>query len=173
MDATVELLQEGGLRAAAPAAVAERAGAGKMSLYRHFGGKDELVAEALRQYVPTQVARLLGDWDDPDPRRRVLAVFDRLAGLADDGTLVACVYVTTRLEVGDAEHPAAPLAGAYKDEVAKAFAEPLRQMGHADPEGTARTISMLIDGAVMHAIVYGDSRPLKDARRVVEMVLDN
>jgi hypothetical protein len=38
-----------GLDAATPAAIAERAGGGKMSLYRHFAGKDELVAEALAE----------------------------------------------------------------------------------------------------------------------------
>ena len=47
LEATAELVTAGGLDAATPAAIAERAGAGKMSLYRHFAGKDELVAEAL------------------------------------------------------------------------------------------------------------------------------
>jgi AcrR family transcriptional regulator len=172
MDATVELIREGGLRAAAPAAIAERAGAGKMSLYRHFGGKDELVAEALRDFLPRQLALLLGDWDDKDPRRRILDVFDRLAHFADNGTLSACVYFGTRLEAG-ADHPAAPLAGEYKDEVARAFTNAVKELGHKDPETIGRMISMQVDGAVVHSIVYGDSRPLKDARRIVEILLDS
>ena len=49
IDAAAELVTVGGLDAATPAAIAERAGAGKMSLYRHFSGKDELVAEALAE----------------------------------------------------------------------------------------------------------------------------
>ena len=49
LDAAGELVTTGGLAAATPAAIAERAGAGKMSLYRHFSGKDELVAEALAE----------------------------------------------------------------------------------------------------------------------------
>ncbi|MET9625838.1 TetR/AcrR family transcriptional regulator [Lentzea sp. NPDC006480] len=173
MDATVELIREGGLRAAAPAAIAERAGAGKMSLYRHFGGKDELVAEALRDFLPRQLALLLGDWDDPDPRQRVLGVFDRLARFADKGTLRACVYVSTRLEVADADHPASPLAGEYKDLVTQAFAEAVEELGRKDSEAIGRMIAIQVDGAVVHAIVHGDSRPLKDARRVVEMLLDS
>src|SRR3954452_2099726 len=39
--AAYELLREGGLAGASPAQVAERAGASKMSLYRHFSGIDE------------------------------------------------------------------------------------------------------------------------------------
>ncbi|MEV6239811.1 TetR/AcrR family transcriptional regulator [Lentzea sp. NPDC051838] len=172
MDATVELIREGGLRAAAPAAIAERAGAGKMSLYRHFEGKDELVAEALRGFLPEQLALLLGDWDDPDPRQRVLGVFDRLADLADNGTLSACVYVGTLLETG-ADHPAASLAAEYKDLVAGAFTKAAKEMGHSDPETVGRMIAIQVDGAVVHGLVYGDSRPLKDARRIVEMLLDS
>jgi AcrR family transcriptional regulator len=49
LDATADLVTAGGLDAATPAAIAERADAGKMSLYRHFSGKDELVAEALAE----------------------------------------------------------------------------------------------------------------------------
>lgn len=171
MDATVELLREGGLRAAAPAAIAERAGAGKMSLYRHFGGKDDLVAAALRDHLPTQKQRLMGTRDDRGPRQWILAVFDRLAGLADDGTLTACVYLTTRLEVADLDHPAVSVAGEYKREIVEAFAELLREIGHEDAEPTARVISMLLDGAVVHSIIAGDSAPLKDARVAVERML--
>lgn len=172
MHATVELLREGGLRAAAPAAIAERAGAGKMSLYRHFGGKDELIAEALRDNSRgAQHKMLVGPEAEDDPRQRVLAIFDRLARRADEGTLRPCIYLTTRLEVAEADHPAAPVAGEYKREVASTLASWLREMDHSDPEFTARTISILIDGSIVHAIMLGSSAPIRDARHAVEILL--
>src|ERR1700754_2595455 len=85
LDATAELVTAGGLGAATPAAIAERAGAGKMSLYRHFSGKDELVAEALAQRDLDYRAWLLGDPGDGTPRERLLALFDRVADRADRG----------------------------------------------------------------------------------------
>ncbi|HEX4246281.1 MAG TPA: TetR/AcrR family transcriptional regulator [Pseudonocardia sp.] len=170
MHATVELLYEGGLRAAAPAAIAERAGAGKMSLYRHFDGKDDLVAAALRDYVPTQLERLLGPGNG-DPRQRILAIFDRLADYTEKGTLNTCVYVTTRLELSDADHPAAFVATEYKREFAAALAALLREMGHPEPDSTGRVISMLIDGATVHSLTAGDPGPIRDARNMVETLL--
>ncbi|MFC0438263.1 TetR family transcriptional regulator C-terminal domain-containing protein [Kutzneria buriramensis] len=62
--------------------------------------------------------------------------------------------------------------GAYEEEIAKAFTDTLRELAHPDPEAAARTISLLVDGSVAHSIVYGDSTPIKDARRMVEMLLD-
>src|ERR1700759_2996895 len=92
--ATADLVTTGGLDAATPAAIAERADAGKMSLYRHFSGKDELVAEALAQRDPDYRAWLFGDPADGTARERLLALFDRSAVLADRGgsSFIGCPY---------------------------------------------------------------------------------
>jgi AcrR family transcriptional regulator len=172
MDATVRLLREGGVQAATPAAIAERAGAGKMSLYRHFDGKDAVLTESLRDYAATQREGLLGPDDVGEPRERVLAIFDRLAGWADEGVLSPCIYVTTRLEVADACHPVAEVTSEYKRQVAAALAATLAELGHPSPEPTARVIAMLIDGAVIHSIIEGGSRPVREARATVETLLD-
>src|SRR5947199_10802499 len=44
-----ELFYRHGIRAVGVEAIAESAGTNKMTLYRHFASKDELVAEYLRQ----------------------------------------------------------------------------------------------------------------------------
>src|SRR5271163_4217770 len=83
LEATAELVTVGGLDAATPAAIAERAGAGKMSLYRHFSGKDELVAEALASRDLDYREWLLGLPADGTPCERLLALFDLVASNAD------------------------------------------------------------------------------------------
>lgn len=171
MNATVELLREGGIQAAAPAAVVERAGAGKMSLYRHFEGKDALVAESLRAFMPNQRQGLLGPRDEGTPRERLLGIFDRLATYGDDRVLVACIYLTTRLETGP-NHPAADITRAYKQQVAEALTLDLAEMDHPLPDATARVLQMLIDGAVTHAVITGSGQPLREARTAAEALLD-
>src|SRR5258705_7799886 len=47
--AAAELFYRHGIRAVGVEAIAEAAGTNKMTLYRHFASKDELVAEYLRQ----------------------------------------------------------------------------------------------------------------------------
>src|SRR2546423_9120522 len=103
LEAAAELVTLGGLDAATPAAIAERAGAGKMSLYRHFSGKDELVAEALAERDLYYRAWLVGDPADGTARERLLALFDRAAGPADEGgsSFIRCPYVSARLDVAD------------------------------------------------------------------------
>ncbi|MFC5519978.1 TetR/AcrR family transcriptional regulator [Polaromonas jejuensis] len=53
--AAMELLGQSGIAAVTMEAVAQRAGAGKASLYRRWKSKDELLAEALTLYSPIDV----------------------------------------------------------------------------------------------------------------------
>ena len=172
LEAAAELVTLGGLDAATPAAIAERAGAGKMSVYRHFAGKDELVAEALAERDLYYRALLLGDSAEVPPRERLLGMFDHAAGVADRrGTaFIGCPYVSARLDLSDG-HPAAPVVVAHKDGMLRELAAMLTEIGAADPEKTARLVLMLLDGAIIHAVIRGNGDPLRDARAAVPALL--
>jgi AcrR family transcriptional regulator len=166
LEATAELVTVGGLDAATPAAIAERAGAGKMSLYRHFTGKDELVAEALAGRDHDYRAWLIGDPADGTPRERLLALFDRAARAADHrgSRFIGCPYISARLHVADDDHPAAPVVVAHKDGVLGEIAGLLTDIGVPDPQHTAHVVLMLLDGAVVHSVIRGNGDPVREAR---------
>jgi AcrR family transcriptional regulator len=166
LEATAELVTVEGLDAATPAAIAERAGAGKMSLYRHFAGKDELVAEALAERDLDLRAWLIGSSGDATPREQLLAVFDRAAGAADRGgsSYIGCPYVSARLHLSDDDHPAASVVVAHKDGMLRELAALLTEIGVPDPEHRAQVVLMLLDGAVVHSVIRGNGDPLREAR---------
>ena len=166
LEATAELVTVGGLDAATPAAIAERAGAGKMSLYRHFAGKNELVAEALAARDLEYRAWLIGDPADGTPRERLLALFERAADRADQGgsSFIGCPYVSARLNLPDDDHPAAPVVVAHKEGMRRELAALLTEIGVPDPEQRAHVVLMLLDGAVVHSVIRGNGDPLRAAR---------
>jgi AcrR family transcriptional regulator len=166
LEATADLVMARGLDAATPAAIAERAGAGKMSLYRHFSGKDELVAEALAGRDPDLRTRLIGDPADGTPRQRLLALFDRAAEFADrrGSRYIGCPYVNARLNLPDDNHPAAAAVVSHKDGMLSELAALLTEIGVADPEQRAYVLLMLWDGAVVHSVIRGNGDPLREAR---------
>jgi AcrR family transcriptional regulator len=173
LHATAELLTHGGLHAATPAAIAERAGAGKMSLYRHFSGKDELVAEALAARDAGYVAWLVGDPADGTPQERLLTLFDRVARRADRGgsEFIGCPYVHARLAVSDGDHPAASVVVAHKDGVRHELAALLTEIGVPDPERRAHVVLMLLDGALVHSVICGNGDPLREARAALPALI--
>ena len=173
LEATADLVTTRGLDAASPAAIAERADAGKMSLYRHFSGKDQVVAEALAERDPYLRTWLLGDPADGTPRERLLALFERAADRADHGgsSFIGCPYVSARLNMPDADHPAAPVVVAHKDGMRRELAALLSEIGVPDPEQRAQVLLMLWDGAVVHSVIRGNGDPLRDARAAVPALL--
>ena len=173
LDAAGELVAVGGLGAATPAAIAERAGAGKMSLYRHFSGKDELVAEALAERDPVYRELLLGGPTHLPARDRLLAVFDRAAAVADrrGSSFIGCPYVSARLGLPDDDHPAAPVVVAHKDGMLRELAAMLTEIGVPDPGQKAQVVLMLFDGAVVHSVIRGNGDPLREARAALPALL--
>jgi AcrR family transcriptional regulator len=174
VEATAELVTAGGLAAATPAAIAERAGAGKMSLYRHFSGKDELVAEALAERDLQYRAWLIGQPADGPARERLMALFDRTAARADrlGSSFIGCPYVSARLDLPDDDHPAAPVVVAHKDGMLRELAALLTETGVPDPEQRAHVVLMLLDGAVAHAVIRGNGDPLREARAALPGLID-
>src|SRR6478735_1865737 len=49
VDTAQDLFREHGIKGIGVDAIAEAAGTNKMTLYRHFGSKDELIAECMRE----------------------------------------------------------------------------------------------------------------------------
>jgi AcrR family transcriptional regulator len=166
LEAAAELVTMGGVATATPAAIAERAGAGKMSLYRHFAGKDELVAEALAARDLDYRTWLIGDPADGTAEERLLGLFDRAAARADQlGTgFIGCPFVAARLGFPGDDHPAAPVVVAHKDGMSRELAGLLAEMGLPDPDHRARAVLMLLDGAVVHSVICGNGDPLREAR---------
>jgi AcrR family transcriptional regulator len=166
LEAAADLVTAGRLHAATPAAIAERAGAGKMSLYRHFSGKDQIVAEALAERDLYYREWLTGDPADGTPRERLLAMFDHSANVADrlGSRFIGCPYVSARLSLPDDDHPAAAVVVAHKDQMLRGLAVLLAEIGVPDPEQRARVVLMLLDGAVVHSVIRGNGDPLREAR---------
>lgn len=76
--AAMELLGEGGLAAVTMDAVAQRAGAGKASLYRRWKSKDELLADALTAHSPTDV-----EVDTGSLRSDLLRLYEHYYGIGN------------------------------------------------------------------------------------------
>src|SRR5262245_34834703 len=79
MGAAYELFSRNGIRAVGIDAVIERAGVARMTLYRHFNSKEELVLAFLERREELWTKGWLQaevEARAEDPRERLLAIFD-------------------------------------------------------------------------------------------------
>src|SRR5437660_9946885 len=111
-----DLFYRHGIRAVGVEAIAEAAETNKMTLYRHFASKDELIAEWARGIVAQKEAL----WDEleakypADPETQLVEwsrrVADKLAELERRGSMLANALA----ELPDKDHPARRVIQAHK-----------------------------------------------------------
>src|ERR1039457_2387153 len=90
----------------------------KRTLYQHFTGKDELIAECLRRFDPDILPEVF-DRTDLTPRERLLAAFDVHAPL--------CPFIAAAVEIPDPGHPARVHARNYKKGFAARLTDTARE----------------------------------------------
>ncbi|WP_067473587.1 TetR/AcrR family transcriptional regulator [Actinomadura hibisca] len=171
LEAASDLTYEQGVHVGVDA-ILKRADVARRSLYQHFGGKDELIAETLRQADVYDRYRRAMDEAGGRPRDRILAVFDRLEEITTAPSFRGCRYTAAELSLTDPEHPAHAEVRAYKDRLHRLFADELQRHGHPTPDAGADQILVLIDGLLAHALTRPDAHPALAARDLAEFVLD-
>lgn len=152
-----ELFYRHGIRAVGVEAIAEAAGTNKMTLYRHFPSKDELVAECLRQVAREGVRR----WEryeeahPGDPGAQVRAWLKEMAGIFADRNHRGCALANAAIELPDRTHPARRVVEEFKLAQRKHLAQLCRDAGLDEPELLADELYLLLEGARVTAQSIG------------------
>lgn len=135
----------------------------KRTLYQHFAGKDELIAECLRRFDPDILPEVF-DRTDLTPRERLLAVFDIHSPL--------CPFIAAAVEIPDPGHPARVLASDYKRAFAGRLTETAREAGATNPEQLGEQLALLLDGASARSRVL-NTDTFATAAAIAAVLVDN
>lgn len=174
LKAAGELFYQEGVRAVGIEAVVERAGVNKMSLYRQFKSKDDLVLAYLRQVdgffrsrFEASVAK-----HPHEPRRQLLQVLSDLVARTASPRYRGCPFVNVAAEFADAAHPARQCVADNKKWLLGRLREISAAAGARDPEGLADALALLIEGAYAASQTYGTaSGPLLATPAVAEQLI--
>jgi AcrR family transcriptional regulator len=155
-------------------AILDAAGVARRSLYQHFGGKDQLLAEVLRTTADRDVQRYRDALDSggTDPRARILAVFDAVYATVGKPAFHGCRYTAADLGLTDADHPVHAETSAYKQRLHDLLADETERLGHPEPARAADELLLLIDGTLAFAATQPGPRAVRAVRGLVEHVLD-
>jgi AcrR family transcriptional regulator len=144
-----ELFYRHGIRAVGVEAIAEAAGTNKMTLYRHFPSKDELVTECLRQ-AASETDRCWHAYERSHPgdplaqiRAWLAEAADHLANSGERG----CALANAAIELPDKSHPARPVIETYKMAQRNRLINLCRRAGLTEPEMLADELHLLLEGA--------------------------
>jgi AcrR family transcriptional regulator len=152
-----ELFYRHGIRAVGVEAIAEAAGTNKMTLYRHFASKDELVVACLRQ------AAELADacWDrfaQVHPGNALAQLRAWLREMADHVANTderGCALANAAVELPEKDHPARRVIEQCKTAHRNRLIALCRATGLSEPEMLADELHLLLEGARVTAQSVG------------------
>jgi len=157
LSAASELFYRHGIRAVGVDAVAEAAETNKMTLYRHFSSKDELVAEYLQRLAEKAKAswdRLEADHPG-EPSAQLRAWLKNMAAHVANGDERGCALANAAVELPEKDHPARRVIEAFKTAQRERLVQLCAAAALAEPEMLADELFLLLEGARVTAQSMG------------------
>jgi AcrR family transcriptional regulator len=170
-----DLFHKQGIRGVGVEAIAEAAQTNKMTLYRYFASKDELIAE----WVRGMVAHKEDEWKDlnalhrEDPHgllqdwsRRVSA---KLSDMEDRGSALGNALA----ELPDPNHPARRVIHEHKQREHKRVLRLCKEAGFPNPPLSANLFYMMLEGAHSCVQCIGMRQIGEHLVQVVDLMVEN
>ncbi|MTD45501.1 TetR family transcriptional regulator [Conexibacter sp. W3-3-2] len=169
-----KLFHREGIRAVGVDRIAAEAGVSKMTLYRHFATKDELVAAVLvaRDEPALALLAAAADHAEGGARGALLAPFALLDPWFASRGFRGCPFMNARLELADADHPASVVAARHKAATRDHFHARAVAAGAADPDALADQLAILFDGAIVQAQLRDPASVAAAARAAATALVD-
>jgi len=156
-----------GVRAVGIDRIIAEAEVAKMSLYNHFPSKDDLILAVLR-YREEKFDAMFGQWMGRYAQTgsdRLEAFFAALKDWFESPGFRGCMFINSFAELADAKHPGSQFSVTHKER----FHEMLRGIvaetaGTRAAETTAPAIALLVEGAIVTAVMEQSSKPADVAK---------
>ena len=174
LDAAQELFHARGIDAVGVDVISDVSGVSKSTLYRHFPSKADLVAAYLQRHHERRFDEWVAALGDPSdtPRARLLGLFDWLEEWFNSTDFRGCRFLNSRAQLPDPRHPAHGIPQRHKEQIRTLLSEIAREGGARDATELGHELILLVDGAVMHAVLEGVPTPARRAKTLAGLALD-
>jgi AcrR family transcriptional regulator len=175
LETAYELFSRHGTRAVGVDRIIAESGAAKMTLYRNFASKDELILAFLarreerwtRGWLQAEVERRAAT-----PAERLLAIFDVFGEWFAREDFEGCAFITVMLELADAGDPVRQATVRHLSTIRSLLRELAEQAGVDDPDDFSRQWHILMKGSIV-AAGEGDRDAARRAHALGALLLEH
>jgi AcrR family transcriptional regulator len=163
-----------GIKATGVDAIVKAAGTTKMSLYKYFPSKDELVLAHLqksredmqKQILDGMAARLEA------PKQQLLAIFDVFEQLMGTPEFRGCPFINAAAEFAAENNPVQQASAEFYAAFRGTLADLAKQAGIENAEELAGQLVLLIAGAVVGEQMQRNSGSMQRARAAATILIE-
>jgi len=173
LETAARLFFQNGYRAIGVDTISAEANIGKMTLYRHFESKDDLIVAYLQE-----TNTKFWEWFEistnevAQPRDKLIAFFRALEKLASKPACYGCPFLNAAVDFPKRDHPGHQVALEHKQAVRVRFRELAKQAGARSPDVLADQLLLLMDGAFMAVRMFGVKNPAAGVAQAAEALIE-
>lgn len=174
LQAASELFYSQGIRATGVDAIVKAANTTKMSLYKYFPSKDDLVVAFLRKRdedFRTWFVKQVDDRAD-NPEAKLLVIFDVFGEWMDIPEFRGCAFINAVAEFPLEGNPVHQVSAEFYDKFRHYIADLARLCGLKFPESLAIQLSLLIEGAIVSEQMKRHSGAAGQAKRAAIVLIE-
>ena len=167
------LFYKNGYRAIGVDTLAAESGIGKMTLYRHYPSKDDLIVAYLKdsdELFWRNFEQIIKD--SPTAREKLLAFFRSLQEYVASPACYGCPFLNVATEYPDVDHPGHQVALEHKQTVRVRFRQLAKEAGAKKPDVLADQLFLLMDGAYMASRMFGIKNPAAHLAQAAQTLID-
>jgi len=173
LDTATRLFTQHGVHAVGMDRLIAETGLSKMSVYRVFATKDDLVGAYLDQ-LRTRIFELIDrDIDNADDPR--VALHSILSAIEDDvrrPDFRGCPFGNAAAEYDEHEHPARRIAQEYRQGLLDRLQRLASELDPDEGRRLARQLAVIIDGAYLSAAHLGAGGPASEGVALARRLID-
>lgn len=175
LQAASELFYNQGIRATGVDAIAKAANTTKMSLYKYFPSKSDLVLAFLRRRDEDFSIWFAGQVEARanDPKDKLLAIFDIIDEWLAIPEFRGCAFINASAEFPQEENPVHKVSTEFYDRFRSYIANLAIQSGAKSPENLALQLSLLVEGAIVSEQMKRHSSAAIQAKQAAIILIES
>ncbi len=145
-----ELFYANGIRATSADRIIDQVGITKVTFYRHFRSKSDLVVGYLEEQAAAERAWMQSVHREGDPAATLRALATDIGVAACRPGFRGCAFINAAAEFADPDDPARVAVAAHRRWMLELFADVAAEAGVPDVEAVARALMLLRDGGMVN-----------------------
>lgn len=174
VDTALKLFSRYGFHATGIDRILSESGVAKMTLYKHFKSKDELIIAALRRrdelhrnWLTREVESLA-----TAPRDRLLALYTALAAWFKSDNFAGCCFINATAEYADRDCAIHVAAAEHKRMIRAYILELAIATGAKSADELTDQLMLLMEGAIVAAQINGEVAAARHAKAAAEVLIE-
>jgi AcrR family transcriptional regulator len=165
-----------GIRGVSVDTIAAEAETTKVTLYRVFASKDDLVVQVLEDHIQ----RFWEWWEAVvaphagEPRKQLEALFENFKrGICTDEAERGCPVANTAVEIVEDDHPAKKLIHDHEAEIVRRLHALCLELGARRPEQLGDALALLLNGVSAARLLFDDIERMAAAADAAKALIDS